>query len=164
MNWCFWVVLLEKILESALDSKEIKSVNPKGNQAWIFSGRTDVEAEAPMLWPLDVKSLLIGKDRDAGKDWGQKKGMTEDEMVGWHQWLSGHEFEQGPGIGDGQGSLVCCSSSTTKSRTQLSNWTELISNFSFSLARSQKGLWLTNASQHEGRCDCRNPRWKAAAG
>ena len=106
-NWCFLTVRLEKTLESPVDSKEIKSVNPKGNQSWIFIGRTD--AEAPILWPPDEKSQLIGKDRDAGKDWRQEKGETEDEMVGWHHWFNGHEFEQTPGDNEGQGSLVCCS-------------------------------------------------------
>ena len=107
-NWCFRAVVLEKILESPLDSKETKPVNPKGNQLWIFIGRTD---EVPILWPPGVRSWLIWKDPDAGKDWGQeKKGMTEDEMVGWHHWFSGHEFEQTPGDSEGQGSLVCCSS------------------------------------------------------
>ena len=94
---CFWAVVLEKTLESALDCKEIKPVNPSGNQSWIFIGRTDaeVEAEAPILWPPDAKSWLIRKDRVAGKDWRQEeKGMTEDKMVGWHHWLIGHEFEQ----------------------------------------------------------------------
>ena len=94
-NKRFWTVVLEKTLESPLDCKEIKPVNPKGNQPWIFIGRTDVEAETPILWPPDSKNWLIGKDPDAGKDWGQEeKGMTEDEMVGWHHWLDGHEFEQ----------------------------------------------------------------------
>ena len=106
-NWCFWTVVLEKTLESALDCKEIRAVNPKGNQSWIFIGRTD--AEAPKLWPPAAKSQLIGKD-PAGKHWGQEeKGMTEDEMVKWHYWVSGHEFEQAPWVGDGQGSLACCS-------------------------------------------------------
>ena len=109
-NWCFWTMVLEKTLESPLDSKEIKPVNNKGNQSWIFTGRTDVEAEAPILWPPDVKSQLIGKDPDAGKDWGQyEKEATEDEMVGWHPWHNGHEFEQTPGDSEGQGSLECCS-------------------------------------------------------
>ena len=122
-NWCFQIVVLEKTLESPLDSKEIKSVNPKGNQPWIIIGRTDAEAEAPLLWPPDVKSWLIGKDPDAGKDWGQEeKRMTEGEMVGWHHWLNGHEFEQTPGDDEGQGSLVCCSPWGLKSRTWLSNW------------------------------------------
>ena len=109
-NWCFWTVVLEKTLESPLDSKEIKPVSPKGHQPWISIGRTDVEAETPILWPPDAKSQLIGKDPDAGKDggWG-KKGMTEDEMVGWHHRLNGREFEQTPGDGGGQGSLSCCS-------------------------------------------------------
>ena len=95
---------------ASLDCKEIKPVNPKGNQSWIFIGRTDAEAEAPVLWPPDVKNWLIGKDPDAGKDcrW-EEKWRTEDEMVGWRHWLYGHEFEQAPGVGDGQGSLVCCS-------------------------------------------------------
>ena len=109
-NWCFWTVVLGKTLESPLDCKEMKPVNPKGNQPWIFIGRTDAEVEAPILWPPDAKSWLIWKDPDAGKDWRQEeKGVTEDEMVGWHHWLNGHEFEQSPGVGDWQGSLVCCS-------------------------------------------------------
>ena len=93
-NWCFWTVVLEKTLESPLDCKEITPVHPKGNQPWIFIGRTDAEAETPILWPPDAKNWLIGKDPDAGKDWRQEeKGMTEDEMVGWHHRLNGHEFE-----------------------------------------------------------------------
>ena len=93
-NWCFWTVVLEKTLESPLEFKEIQPVHPKINQSWIFIGRTDVEAETPVLWPPDVKSWLIWKDPDAGKDWGrEEKGSTEDEMVGWHHWLNGHEFE-----------------------------------------------------------------------
>ena len=109
-NWCFWTVVLEKTLRNSLDSKEIKPVNPKGNQPWIFTGRTDVEAEAPILRPPDAKDQLIRKDADAGKDWRQEeKGTIEDEMVGWHHRLNGREFEQTPGNGEGQGSLVCCS-------------------------------------------------------
>ena len=93
-NQCFWTVVLEKTFESPLDFKEIQPVNPKGNQSWLFIGRTDVEAETPILWPPDAKNWLIGKDTDAGKDWRQEeKGMTEDEMVGWHHWCDGHEFE-----------------------------------------------------------------------
>ena len=93
-NWCFWTVVLEKILESPLDSKEIQPVHPKGNQSWVFIGRTDVEAETPQLWPPDAKSWLMWKDPVAGKDWEQEeKGMTEDEMVGWHHQLNGHESE-----------------------------------------------------------------------
>ena len=109
-NWCFRIVVLEKTLESPLDSKEIKPVNPKGNYPWIFIGRTDAEAEAPILWSSDAKSRLIGKDPDGGKDWRQEeKGTTEDEMVGWHHRLNGYEFEQTPGDGGGQGSLSCFS-------------------------------------------------------
>ena len=105
-NCCLWTVVLEKILESPLDSKEIKPVNPKGNQPWIFTERADAEAEVPLLWPPDAKNWLTGKD----PDWRQEeKGTTEDEMVGWHHWFYGHEFEQAPGVGDGQGGLMCCS-------------------------------------------------------
>ena len=109
-NWCFWTGVLEKTLESLLDCKEIKPVYPKGNQSWIFTGRTDAEAEDLILWPPDAKSWLIWKDPDAEKDWRQEeKGMTEDEMVGWHHRLNGHEFKQALGDGEGQGSLACCS-------------------------------------------------------
>ena len=109
LRW-FWTVILEKTLESLLDCKEIKPANPKGNQHWIFIGRTDAEAEAPVLGPPDAKSWLIGKDPEAGKDWGQQeKGTTEDEMVGWHHRLNGHKFEQALGASDRQGSLTCCS-------------------------------------------------------
>ena len=108
-NWCFWTVELEKTLESPLDCKEIQPVHPKGNQSWIFIGRTDAEAEAMILWPPDLKYWLIGEDPDAGKYWRrEEKVTTEDEMVGWHHRLDGHEFEQAPGVGDGQGGLVCC--------------------------------------------------------
>ena len=107
-NWCFWTVVLEKTLESPLECKEIKLINPEGNQSWIFIGRSD--AEAPILWPPDTKGWLIGKDPNAGKDWRQEeKGTIEDEMAGWHHWLNGHEFEQDLGDGKGQGSLVCFS-------------------------------------------------------
>ena len=109
-NWSFQTVVLEKTLESPLDTKERKPVHPKGNQPWIFIERTDAEAEAPALWPPDRKNWLIRKDLDAGKNWGQEeKGLTEDELVGWHHWLNGHEFEQTPEDSDGQGSLACCS-------------------------------------------------------
>ena len=108
-NWYFQIVVLEKILESPLDCKEITPVNPKGNQPWIFIERNDAEAEAPILWPPDVKSRLIGKGPDAGKDWRQEeKGIREYELVGWHHQLYGHEFEQTPGVGDGQGGLASC--------------------------------------------------------
>ena len=118
--------MLEKTLESPLDCKKIQPVCPKGNQSWIFIGRTDVEAETPILWPPNAKNWLIWKDPDAGKDWGQEeKGMTEDEMVGWHHQLNGHGFGWTPGVGDGQGGLACCIHAVTKSQTQLSDWTEL---------------------------------------
>ena len=125
-NWCFWTMVLGKTLESLLDCKEIQPVNPKGNQSWIFIGRID--AEAPILWPPDVKNWLTGKYPDAGKDWRQEeKGMTEDEMVGWHHQLDGHEFEQVLGVGDGQGSLVCYHPLGHKESdmTEWLNWTEL---------------------------------------
>ena len=108
-NWCFWTVVLEKTLDSPLDSKEIQPISIKGDQPWIFIGRTDAEAEAPISWLPDVKSQLIRKDPDAGKDWREKKGMTEDEMVGWYHQLNGHEFEQALGDGEGQGGLMCYS-------------------------------------------------------
>ena len=119
-NWCFWTVVLEKTLESPLDSKEIKPVN----QPWIFIGRTDAEAETSILWPPDAKNWLIGKDPDAGKDWGQeKKWVTEDEMVGWHHWLNGHEFEKTPKDSEGQESLVCCSPWGCK-ESDTTEWTD----------------------------------------
>ena len=110
----------------SLDCEEIQPVHPKGNQSWIFTGRTDAEAEAPILWPPDVKNWLIRKDPDAVKDWRQEKGTTEDEMVGWHHRLNGHESEEAPGVGDGQGSLACCSSWGHKEsdRIERLNWTE----------------------------------------
>ena len=128
MNWCFWTVVLEKTLESPLDSKEIQPVHPRGDQPWVFIGRTDVEAETPILWPPDVKSWLIWKDPDSGKDWRQEeKGMTEDEMVGWYPRLDGQGFVWTPGVGDGQGGLACCSSWGHKESetTERLNWTEL---------------------------------------
>ena len=124
-NWCFWTVELEKTLESPLDCKEIKPINPKRNQSWIFIGRTDVEAEAPILWLPDAKNWLFRKYPDIGKDWRQaEKGMSEDEMVGQYHWLNGHEFEQAPGVGDEQGSLACCSSWGRKESdtTEWLNW------------------------------------------
>ena len=128
-NWCFWTVVLEKTLESPLDCKEIKPVHLKGYQPWIFIGRTNAEAEDPILWPPDVKNWLIGKDRGAGKDWRrEEKGTTEDEMAGWHHRLNGHVFEQALGLGEGQGSLVCCSSWGRKEldMTEWLNRTELV--------------------------------------
>ena len=125
-NWCVWTVVLEKILESPLDCKEIQPVHPKLNQSWIFIGRTNSEAETPILWPPDAKNWLIWKDPDAGKDWKQEeKGTTENEMVGWHYRLNRHEFEQALAVGDGQRSLVCCSpwGHTQSDRTERLNWT-----------------------------------------
>ena len=113
-NWCFWIVMLEKTLENPLDCKEIKPFSPKGNQPWIFIGRTDAEAEIPTHWPPNEKSWLIGQDPNAGKDWRQEeKGTTEDEMVGWHHWLSRYEFEQALRDADGQRSLMCYLSSSS---------------------------------------------------
>ena len=132
-NWCFWTVVLEKTLESPLDFKEIQPGHPKGDQSWVFIARIDVQAEAPILWLPDAKSWLIGKDPDAGKDWGQEeRGTTEEEMVGWHHWLS-MDMDLG-----GLQELVMDREAwhaevygVTKSRTQLSNWTEL-----------NGGLWM----------------------
>ena len=127
-SWCFWTVVLEKTLESPLDCKEMQPVHPKGDQSWVFIGRTDVEAETAILWPPDVKSWLIGKDLDAGKDWGQEeKETTEDEMVGWHHRLNGHEFGWTLGVGDGQGGLVCCDSRGRKESdtTEQLIWSDL---------------------------------------
>ena len=109
-NWCFWPVVLEKTPESPLDCEEIQPVHPKGNQPWIFIGRTDAEAESLILWPCDTKNWFIGKDPDAGKDWRQEeKGTTENEIVRWYHQLDGYECEQDPGVGDGQGILMSCS-------------------------------------------------------
>ena len=126
-NWCFWTVVLEKTLESPLDCKEIQQVHPKGNQSWIFIWRTDAEADTLILWPPDEKSWLIGKDPDAGKDWGQEeKGTTKDEMVGWHHQLNGHGFGWTLGVVDGQGGLACCDSLGCKESdtTERLNWPE----------------------------------------
>ena len=138
-NWCFWTGVLEKTLDIPLDCKEIKPVSPQRNQFWIlFFGRTNAEAETPVLWPPDVKNRLLGKDSGAGRDWRQEgKGMTEDEMVGWHHWLDGHKFEQALEVVAGQGSLACCS----PWGHQESNMTEqlnhrLMLSFIFSLLRS----------------------------
>ena len=136
-NWCFWTVVLEKTLESPLDCKEIQPVHPKGDQSWIFIGRTDAEAKTPILWLPDAKTWLIGKDPDSDKDWRrEEKGMTEYEMVGWHHQLDGHEFEQAQGVVDGQGSLMCCVQSMWSQRIE-HNWaTEL--------------NWLNNPDNHNG--------------
>ena len=133
-DWCFWTVVLEKTLESPLDCKDIQPIHPKGDQSWVFIGRTDVEAETPILWPPDAKNWLIGKDPDARKDWRwEEKGTTEDEMVGWHHWLNGHEFEQALGVGDGQGNQACCSPWSCKESdtTERLNWTELSQSYRF---------------------------------
>ena len=126
-NWCFWTVVLEKILESPLDCKDIQTINPKGNQSWVFIGRTDVEVKTSILWPPDVKSWLTGKDPDAGKDWKQEKGMTEGEMVGWYHQFNGPEFESTPRVGDWQGGLAFCSPWGGKQSdlTERPNWTEV---------------------------------------
>ena len=128
-NWWFWTVVLGKTLESPLDCKEIQPVHSKGDQSWVFIGRNDAKAETPILWPPHLKSWLIGKDSDAGRDWGQEeKGTTEDEMAGWHHWLDGRESEWTPGVGDGQGGLACCDSWGQKESdtTERLNWTELM--------------------------------------
>ena len=120
-------MVLEKTLESPLDCKEIQPVYPGGDKSWVFIGRTDAEAETPVLWPPHEKSWLIGKDPDDGRDWGQEeKGTTEDETAGWYHWLDGHEFEWTPGVGDGQGGLACCDSQGRKESdtTERLNWTE----------------------------------------
>ena len=124
-NWCFWTVVLEKTLESPLDCKEIQPVHPRGDQPWVFFGRNDAKAETPIVWPPHEKSWLIGKDSDAGRDWGQEeKGTTEDEMTGWHHRLDGHEFGWTSGDGDGPGGLACCNSWGRKEldMTERLNW------------------------------------------
>ena len=148
-NCCFQILVLEKTLESHLDCKEVRPINPKRNQPWIFIERTIAKAEAPILWPPDVKNWLIGKDPDAGKDWRQEKGITEDEMVGWHHRLDRHEF-------DGQGSLACYSlwGHKEKSWTQLSYWTYWQPQF-INLSKdrnvlSQKSLIFLNLKRRKG--------------
>ena len=139
--WCW-----RRLFESPLDCKEIQPVHPKGNQSWIFIGRTDAKAETPILWPPDAKNWLTWKDPNAGKDWRQEeKGMTKNEMVGWLHRLNGHEFEQALGVGDGQGSLACCSPWGHKQsdKTEQLNWTEgsLIINFfgrKFSVSKKKR--------------------------
>ena len=131
-NWCFWTVVLEKTLESPLDCEEIQPVHPNGNQSWMFIGRTDAEAKTPILWPPDAKSWLIGKDPDAGKDWGQEeKGTTEDEMIGWYHWLNGRWVWVASGSWWWTGRLACCSPWGCKNldMTKWMNWTELMNWF-----------------------------------
>ena len=127
-NWCFWTVVLEKTLESPLDCKEIQPVHSEGDQSWVFFGRNDAKAETLVLWPPDAKSWFIGKDSDAGRDWGQEEKETrEDEMAGWHHWLNGRESEWTQGVCDGQEGLACCNSWGRKESdtTERLNWTEL---------------------------------------
>ena len=154
-DWCFWTMVLDKTLESPLDCKEIQPVHPKGDLSWVFTGRTDAEAETPILWPPDVKSWLVGKDPDAGKDWGQEeKGTTEDEMVGCHHRLNGHWFGWTPGVGDGQGGLACCGSWGCKESdmTEQLNWTELEASLWFQQIPQS---WLLYGSLIP--CICRMP-------
>ena len=158
-------MLLEKTLESPLDHKEIQSVHPKGDQSWVFIRRTDVEAETPILWPPDLKSWLIWKDPDAGKDWGQEeKGTTRDEMVGWHHRLNGNGFEWTLGVGDGQGGLVCCGSWGHK-ESDMTDWLTMICRWHHpygrkwrgtkkSLDESESGEWKSwLKAQHSGNKD-----------
>ena len=144
-KWCFWTLVLEKTLESTLDCKEIQPVHSKGDQPWDFLGRNAVKAETPVLWPPHAKSWLIGKDSDAGRDWGQEeKGTTEDEMAGWHHQLDGREFEWTVGAGDGQGGLVCCDSWGRKEldTTKRLNWTECVGHFFICLFAISKSSLL----------------------
>ena len=147
----FWTVVLEKTLESSLDGRKVKPVNPKGNQSWIFVGGTN--GEALILWPPNAKNCLIGKDPDAGKDWRQgEKGMTVDELVGWHHQLNGRKFEQAPGVGDGQESLMCCSPWGFKESdtTEQLNWTELLEKCISKLQldiNSQQSEWSSKSLQ-----------------
>ena len=141
-NWCFWIVVLEKTLESPLDCKEIQPVHPKGGQSWVFIGRTDIEAETPILWAPDVKSWLVWKDPDSGKDWGQEeKGTTKAEMVGWHHQHSGHGFGLTLRVGDGQGGLVYCGSWGRKEldTTERLNWTDVLHYINL-----RHGSWVTH--------------------
>ena len=149
-NWCFWTVVLEKTLESPLDCKEIQPVHSEGDQPLVFFGRNDAKAETPVLWPPHAKSWLIGKDSDAGRDWGQEeKGTTEDEMAGWHHWLDGHEFGWTPGIGDGQGGLACCDSWGYKEldTNERLNWTKLNVKMLLMLY-SELSLWSLMCTWH----------------
>ena len=151
-NWCFWTVVLEKTFESPLDCKKIQPVHPKGDQSWVFIGRTDVEAGTPVFWSPDAKSWLIWKDPDAGKDWGQKKmGTTEDEMVGWPHQLNGHGFRCTPRVCEGQGSLVYCSSWGCKEldTTERLNWTEYVLKF------KRSSTWNKHTSIQKAHDNCK---------
>ena len=161
-NWCFWTVVLEKTLESPLDCKEIQPVHPKGDQSWIFIGRTDAEAVTPILWPPDEKKWLIRKDPEAGKNWRQeKKGTTEDEMAEWHHWLDEHEFEQTSGVGDGQGGLACCSPWGCKESdmTERLDWSdrEQYEDF-FRKTRNKTTMWPRNLTTEH--IPWENDNWK----
>ena len=173
-NWCFWTVVLEKILESPLDFREIHPVHHKGDQSWLFIGKTDVEAETPTLWPPDAKSWLICKDPDVGKNWGQEeKGVTEDKMVGWHHQLNGPESEQIQGHSEGQGSLVCCSpwgrkEWDTTEWTEL-NWTDALNQWNqyipMERLRVTQSLWRSQGGRAcctTRRAWCKARRYEAA--
>ena len=151
-NWCFQTVVLEKTLESPLDCKEIKAVNPKGKQSWIFTEATDVEAEAPILWPPGAKSRLIGKHPDGGKDWRQEeKGIREDKMTGWHDRLKGHEFELTLGDGEQQRSLACCNTWGCKESDTISNWIATINLWSKIMPRLRAQAPKSSISCLSGR-------------
>ena len=157
-NWCFWTVVLEKTLESPLDCKEIQPVHYKGDQPWVFIGRTYAKAETPVLWPPHEKSWLIGKDPDAGRDWRQEeKGTTEDEMAGWHHQLDGRESGWTPGVGDGQGGLECWNSWGCKESdmTEWLNWTEGygVACSIFNCARTPN-MWWSNPKKKIFQRDC----------
>ena len=164
-NWCFWTVVLEKTVESPLDCKEIQPVYSKGDQSWMFFGRTDAKAETLILWPAHAKSWVIGKDSDAGRDWEQEeKGITEDEMVGWHHWHNGHEFGWTLGIGDGQGGQVCCGSWGLKESdmTERLNWTEL----NVTPGVFIKGKWMDVCYMERGEEDVKSEQreiWRCFA-
>ena len=151
-NWCFWTVVLEKTPESPLDCKEIQPVHSKGDPSWVFIGRTDVEAETPILWPPHAKTWLIGKDPDAGRDWGQEeKRTTEDEMARWHHRLDRHEFEWTPGVGDGQGGLACCDSWGHK-ESDMTEWLNWLTDWMSPSAKTNTSLltpnWVTLKGAH----------------
>ena len=157
----FWTVLLEKTIESPLDIKEIQPVHPKGNQSWMFIGRTDAEAETPILWPPNGKNWLIWKDPDAGKDWRcEEKGMIEDEMVGWHYWFNGHEVESTMGVGDGQGGLVCCSPRGCE-ESDTSEWLNWADN---DMWASQVVLLVKNSPASVGDVRCKRGEFSLCVG